>query len=956
MNRLKFLLAAGVLGLFAVAVAATGARALTPAGTEIRNQSVATYTDALGRPQTSTSNEVITTVSPVYALEILPDTVPGLTAPGVFTEAPALTQSAAAGNTVYYSYTLRNLGNAPDTFDLQYFVNAGETAPSSVRIYQDVNGDGQVDPGDRLLNDNVAGWGATPTFEVPAGAVINLLVAVGVPAGADDGDLIEVDIDARTTGVPVETDAVSNFSRTTVTNLGVLTASKSASPVSAAGGATVTYTLTGSNTGNAAVYGRSMAGLPVVNIGGVVQDFGLLIRDEFEAGKYDLTTLGNVSHGPAAATVVYLDGAVWTDVAPAAPEGIGLFIATTAAGVPGGVALASGQSYSLQFSIDLDAGLVDGLVENNFLINYHNGAETRSVTSNTTLVAIAGPGSVVPGVALGPSGDPLLGFPPGNDDGQQEDGTSDADYEDLDGNVADAGSVVTFTNTVRNTGNLADTFNITIVGNTTGATVLLYKSDGLTPLADTSGDGIPDTGPVAPGADANIVVRVLIPANADQALKSFVQLRATTVNVDIVGDSRSNDTYNVLGPIRPAGVDVATTGFTGDGDPTNDTPAPQDIAPGGFVDFPLDIRNIRALFPDPLDPDPATLQTGAVDTYNLAVTGLPAGWTAVIYHDAGNIGVLDPDELLPISNTSDLDPGDIYQVIVRLFAPEGAVAANIDTIEFTATSTNNPGISDSVALEVDVLAAPGVKITPDNAAVALRGGTYTYRHVVTNTGNVTEDLDLSAAFPPGSAWSYTFVDENGVNLGPTPTVQQYTGGLQLAPGASVEVFVKVFVPGNAPVGSTELLVVTVTATDPPGSGVSDDAVDATTVVDGNLQLTKTRDQASVAPTRSDAGAGEFYPITYTTEYRNLGAAQVTDVVVIDAIPAFTRVVVETNAGNGVTEPSAGVEYSNDGGLNWGYVPSAGADHTDPAVTHVRWVIGDVDGGASGTVEFQVLVD
>ncbi len=930
----RFLVVGLLLGMGSMITA----RAYTPAGTEIRNQSVATYTDARGREQTSTSNEVITTVLPIYALEILPDSS-GTDAPGVFAGDPALAQETAAGNTAYYSYTLHNQGNAADTFDLRYFLN--ELAPTSVRIYQDVNGNGQIDPGDRLLNDNVGAgtYGAVSTFPVAAGETINLLVAVQVPTNATTGAVIEVDIDARSTGDNDETDAVSNYSRTTVTDSGVLTASKAASQTSARGGDTITYTLTGSNTGNAPVYGQIVAG--DVEIG----NYGLLIKDVLDAGKYDLNTLAVVSSAPAAATVVYLDsdGDVWKgDVNDLDGElkGVGLFISTTDVGVPGGVALASGQSYSLEFSIDLAEGLTDGTVENTFQALYHDGTEDKEAESNTTLVRIAGPGAVVPGVALGPDGDPELGD---DLDGQQEDGTSNEDYRVLAGNDADAGTVVRFVNTVRNTGNMTDTFNITVEDNTVvggAATVSLFKSDGVTPLADTNGDGIPDTGPLAPGQNYNIVVRVRLPADAEDATKSHVQLRATTTNVDINGDRDTNDTYNVIGPIRPAGVDVGTTGSTGDGDPDDDTPAAQDVAPGGFVDFPLDIQNIRT----------DGTETGAADTYNLTIDGLPAGWTAVIYPDLDGDGNVDPDELSPITNTADLDPNEIENVVVRIFAPEDAVVDNIEDITFIATSTNNPAISDSVVLKVNVESTPGVTITPDNSGTGIRGGTVTYRHVVTNTGNTTEDMVLTGL----SNWDFVFVDEDGVNLTETQTLED------MAPGESEEVFVKVFVPGNASVGATEILTVTVTGAD---SGATDDAVNATTVVDGNLQLTKQADESAVRPTLPDAvGSDEFHPITYTTVFQNLGSAPVEDVVIIDAIPANTRVVVVDNVPNGVDAPTddtlngATVEYSNDGGSTWAYAPTAAADHADSSVTHVRWEVGTVNAGASGSVTFQVLVD
>jgi len=57
------------------------------------------------------------------------------------------------------------------------------------------------------------------------------------------------------------------------------------------------------------------------------------------------------------------------------------------------------------------------------------------------------------------------------------------------------GAMVSFTNTLTNSGNATDTFNITTGTSTfpAGTTFQLFKSDGVTPLTDTNGDGTPDT-------------------------------------------------------------------------------------------------------------------------------------------------------------------------------------------------------------------------------------------------------------------------------------------------------------------------------------------------------------------------------------------------------------------------------------------------------------------------------
>lgn len=78
------------------------------------------------------------------------------------------------------------------------------------------------------------------------------------------------------------------------------------------------------------------------------------------------------------------------------------------------------------------------------------------------------------------------------------------------------GTSVTFRNVLTNLGDTPDTYDITLTNSTfpQGTTLTLLKSDGVTPLADTNGNHVPDTGAVPPGGKYVIVVKADIPATA----------------------------------------------------------------------------------------------------------------------------------------------------------------------------------------------------------------------------------------------------------------------------------------------------------------------------------------------------------------------------------------------------------------------------------------------------------
>ena len=170
----------------------------------------------------------------------------------------------------------------------------------------------------------------------------------------------------------------------------------------------------------------------------------------------------------------------------------------------------AGQSGTVTFQVNVAAATAAGVLNNTATYTYNNGGGT-TVSGSTNTV----PFTVRQTAALTFTGQTVAG-------------------------PAAPGSAVSFTNTVTNTGNGTDTFNITVGTNTfpAGTTFQLFKSDGVTPLTDTNGDGIPDTGPLAAGATYNVIVKATLPPNATNTGAPFtVQKTATSVfNAAVTGD------------------------------------------------------------------------------------------------------------------------------------------------------------------------------------------------------------------------------------------------------------------------------------------------------------------------------------------------------------------------------------------------------------------------------------
>jgi uncharacterized repeat protein (TIGR01451 family) len=221
-------------------------------------------------------------------------------------------------------------------------------------------------------------------------------------------------------------------------------------------------------------------------------------------------------------------------------------------------------------------------------------------------------------------------------------------------------------------------------------------------------------------------------------------------------------------------------------------------------------------------------------------------------------------------------------------------------------------------------------------------------------------MTLPTTLPAG--WTATYINcTDGSVIGTS-----YTTASIPAPAVGVdntlEVCVRVFVPTSAPLGAT--IPFDVTATHSGDGSATDSAVDVINVISGNLALTK-----AVSPTgQVDPGA----TLTYTTTYQNLGSAAVTDVIIFDAIPANTTLVVTLVNISGTLPDGTAVdaqndpeyfEYSTNGGLTFvEFVP--GVPPAASSVTHVRFDLGgtnvgtggSVNAGASGTFTFSVTVD
>lgn len=897
MMRNRFLFVPFIILAFLLVSASVIFAVITPAGTQIRNRSSASYEDMIGNTYTTMSNEVITIVLPVYGLTILPDDS-GETPPAV----PAMAQNAIPGLTVYYRYDVTNTGNDNDSFSLVPIVDGANTTigivAADVTIYSDLNSNGVLDVGEPVIS---AGGVPGNLGPIATGATASIIVSYTVPIGALTGQVAYVGVEGTSVGDALQIDT-RNYHLTTVVNDAVMTANLTGVPAVVFEGNQITYTLSGTNTGNNTANGVSIGSVGLT---------GVLLYDIIPVDPsttVPLPLFGAPLASPAGGTFIYLNAGNATAGSPetwnwslgSGPNDIAIGYVTSVGIVPG-------QSYSFTYEVTVPVGMPAGVLNNDAALAYVDNdlatPDPTIVVSNNAPVTIG----VVADVLIGPSGNPGAGSPPNYND----DVTTVA--------TAYAGSSVDFTNTVRNDGNATDQINILLDGTSTlpvGWTVLFFQADGVTPLVDNGGDGIPDVGPVAVGASVNLMVRLMIPGSQPAGGPFDAVIRAQSAN----DPTETNLTTDRVQQVIASGVDIGN--YNG-GPGTNDGSVNLNGDPGTSVDFALDVINT----------------SGGLDTYTLT-SSAPAGWTVTYYEDANGNGVLDAGEMAPIASIGPVAGFAEVNVIARVDIPVGALPG-VNPVSFTATSTNNPATSDTIANTVTVTSLASVDFAPDLNGSTSPGGIIQYSHTITNTGNVGDTFDLTYVSSQG--WMYVFYD---VANNPITNVT-------LAPGASEIVTVRLTVPMGAPVGTVETGVLTATG---QVTLVSDDATDVTVIVAGNLTLTKTVNPLGNQPPGTE--------LTYTTDYQNVGLDSLTSVIIYDPIPNFTQYRVGSED---VGVPPAGItaitpEFSNDGGTTWTYVPFSGGGgapaNFDANVTNIRFILtGPIAAGESSAtgVSFTVRI-
>lgn len=876
--RLNQLAASIALVAGGAALMPTAQAAAPTAGSNISNIATASYTDGNGASKTVTSNEVKTIVLQVSSFTLVADR----------------NATVNPNGTATLSHTLTNTGNGTDTFTLNVSQLGGDDFDlNNVHIYLDSNQDGLPDNNTEITS-----------VTLTANQSVGIIVVSTVPVTQTDGQKAQYTLNA-TAGFDT---SVTRFNTDTVTvSAGAsMQIQKSASVASVAPNGDITYTLTYKNTGNGAAA-------------------FVTIQD----------TLPN--------TVTYTAGSgLWsgsstalTDATGGDPAGIDYRYDSTSKTVLVSLTnVPANSTGTVKFTVKANAG------------NNSNVNNTASIFIDTDNDPTNTPTGTTPTQSNQTTVTPTLIYTGTINDSATDvyadaaKVTTDPNKDDQILSVTSQGVPVVFGDdqgsadtgadliVVHNTGTATETFNVSINKSAlpSGSIVQLFKSDGVTPLTDTNGDSVVDTGPIAAGATYNVIAKVTLPSTYSETDNNITNV--TTLTLTPVSNPSATDTIKlVITDVVKATVDLTngdntdtTTGGPTAGSSGQDTGVPVDTkttAPGTAVTFPLSVTNNSTI----------------PDNFNLSSTGLPSGWTVQYYVDANKDGVPDG---AAITNTGNI-PASSTVNLIAVVTPSANQAPITQNVVFTVSSPAT-GLSDSMTDQVVVSAKRSLSLAADNVGQVAPGGTVTYTHTLTNNGTITEGA-TAGSLPytltnnqPG--WTTTlYVDLNnngradnnelvtGNDLGALIATynpdNDSTSGLEA--GQSIKLFIKVEAPANANAGVQNSNVLTIsptTVSDTAMSPVSN--TDLTTVNDGQVRLTKEQaiaDCTSGVPgaySQNTISAKPGTCVAYRITAKNEGNVAVTNVQISDATPAYTTFQAIADKSPAVTNATAGTPPAHNG--------------------------------------------
>ncbi|MFK7995079.1 MAG: hypothetical protein AB8B87_13125 [Granulosicoccus sp.] len=301
-----------------------------------------------------------------------------------------------------------------------------------------------------------------------------------------------------------------------------------------------------------------------------------------------------------------------------------------------------------------------------------------------------------------------------------------------------------------------------------------------------------------------------------------------------------------------------------------------------------------------------------------------------------------------------------FPAIVWSATPAGTLIRNQASASYLDANGRSVTVTSNL-VETRIEQVAGLELVSDQQQRTVAGGNVRFTHRIKNTGNGTDQFDLSLINVGGDNFDisglgiYSDNDRNGIPDNQTPI----SSTTQMAADAEYYVVIEGSVPGTVGSGDSALLEITASS----NFDVSQDQTNTDTILvdDGaTLRLTK-----SISRTRGDSPDG---PFTVYLQYENTGVDTATDVTIIDALPSGMSYV----PGSGQwSESGASLSDANTSDIHAGSVSNARycaydasctgiaeaqLDADSSSTNQVTLIVDNLVAGDTGTLSFQVNID
>jgi uncharacterized repeat protein (TIGR01451 family) len=223
----------------------------------------------------------------------------------------------------------------------------------------------------------------------------------------------------------------------------------------------------------------------------------------------------------------------------------------------------------------------------------------------------------------------------------------------------------------------------------------------------------------------------------------------------------------------------------------------------------------------------------------------------------------------------------------------------------------------------------GVTVSPHATSASQlpsNGTNYTVGFSVTNSGSGFTSYDLLTSKRPGTVLTTVSIAGAGITQGANPDSARLTNLL----GGNAVTATVTYAVGNVAAGSVDTLVFKARAVG--SAGTADTGKLTVTVVRPNMTIAKTVNPTGTQPPGTD--------LTYSVTITNAGTTSATNVVVVDTLRSTVQFKVGSVSNTLPGGVTVVVDYSNDAGATWTYVPASGAcsapANYDRCVNRVRW--------------------